>query len=276
MNQSCLWSSRVIASMAVFAAISPPTLASTGKEGGNGGDARCAEYSDMIGRIASALLTIGQAKVDQANVIVRVDDLWKIKRSLKCLPVKALDRQARSYSSESRTELLAESWAGLSLVQKIRLSAHELAVLANYEADGEYFISESMIEILAKNSQFFKNATRAEQVVENPDGSISFVRPFFLDSGGTMVPFGAECKSWNFVQDQGGDGDWLLQPTSSLAEGICKFFGYSSVVTYGADPGTLPLSALFFRYSSVDSGGHFHGVFSNSNYLQIVNSVTCK
>lgn len=154
-----------------------------GAGSGGGGDVRCFEYSNLVGEVVKSLAIAGQDKVDQLNPLIRVNDLITIKSKLKCLPVEELDRQARSYPEDLHTDLLVSNWDKLGQMEKINLASHELSILAKYENDGEYFVSEDIIKIVSENSKYLKNQLAAERVINNTDGSVTFFNPFVLIDG---------------------------------------------------------------------------------------------
>jgi hypothetical protein len=133
-----------------------------GPRSGGGGDFRCAEYADLADRIASTLAEVGQEKVNSVNDTIRVDDMERVSKRLVCIPVSSLDRQARSYPASGRTDLLVFSWEGLSRPEKVRLTAHEMSILAGYEVDGEYSVSNKLVEILQKSSKPIVGSSRSD------------------------------------------------------------------------------------------------------------------
>lgn len=220
----------------------PTVPAVDGKEIGNGGETNCAEYSDFVGRIVSILYKVGQNEVDTVNPLIRVSDLWDVKRKLVCKPVIQLDRHARSYTSDTHTDLLTSEWAKLSVPQKVRLAAHELAVLANYEKDGEYFMSNDMVAIAEANSEYFKNLTLAEQVIQNPDGTVTFLKPFVSTNQGS-IPVGlslaakmtvnkkSEVVSIEVTEYQSN----VDSAEQAAARSFCKMNGFDGTSAYGAN-----------------------------------------
>jgi hypothetical protein len=163
--------------------------AKAGNDGG-GGYIYCAQYMDTAGRVAEVLMKIGQTKVNQESGVVKVDELWNIRIQMSCLPAQNLDRQARSNPETKHTELLVENsngiipWQYISKAEQLRLVVHELSVLARYENDGEYFVSDTILIILSKYSTKFKYVNvMADLVLENQDGSITMLGPYINYKG---------------------------------------------------------------------------------------------
>jgi hypothetical protein len=163
--------------------LSSSAYAGKGGVDGGGGDARCAEYVDLANSIANTLVTIGQSHVSTVSSVIKVADVQRISRSLKCLPVNQLDRQARSYADDNHTDLLVSAWSQLNGVQKLRLTAHELSVLASYESDGEYSESASMFQLLDEKS--------------NQEGNILSCKEFKYYR--TSANFGDKCITSKFA-----------------------------------------------------------------------------
>jgi hypothetical protein len=230
-------------------------IADTGGEVGNGGDSRCADYTNIAGKIAVELLQIGQDRIDDVNKVINVDEIWKIKKGLRCIPVTALDRQARSYP-DGHTELLVKEWEKLTIGQKVRLTAHELAVIAGYESDGEYFISESIVELVVKSSSYFNKAifletlkTKSKSVIENSDGSYTLIYP----------------------EDRINGGWYGFADAQSNLKGVCIFLGFKQYVTSHSDRRSQQGSFIL-----IDEFGHFMNLQprDNPNMLELT-SITC-
>jgi hypothetical protein len=197
--------------------------AAVGGSDGGGGDARCAEFSDQVGRIAMGLMNIGQEDINEVSKVVIAKDLWQIKRSMRCLPVAQLDRQARSNPETLETRLFVDSWAKNTEYGKFRLAAHELAVLARYENDGEYFVSNEIVKILSQKSSEFATLVKrknslADTVITNPDGSVTFVNPRALDANGRALLIHAFKGAFT--------------PSDQVASGVCKFFGFKRLIDH--------------------------------------------
>ena len=183
----------IFLSLTLAAALSfnSSTLFAKGDVDGGGGDARCAEYLDITAKVAIALKKIGQEKISKENPIIKADEIWNIRRApLKCLPGKDLDRQARSYPDKKLTKLDVEKWEKMNRYEKIRLAMHELSVLARYEGDGEYFISDDIKNLLKENPnrlQMDMYGEFAKAIVKNKNGSITFFDPFFVINGKKLL-----------------------------------------------------------------------------------------
>ncbi|MFL5812437.1 MAG: hypothetical protein ACJ763_02570 [Bdellovibrionia bacterium] len=140
------------------------SLAHAGKESSGGGNASCAEFADIAGMIVGGLKSLGQAKVSAINPKVKITDLNNVYERLRCIPVNTLDRQARSYPREGRTDLLVKEWRRLSDEKKQRLVAHELAVLARYEVDGQYNISDDITYLADAQSDAIFELPRCTEI----------------------------------------------------------------------------------------------------------------
>lgn len=245
----------------------------SGGMGSGGGYVYCAEYQDMVGRIASALVTVGQGTVDGTNKVIRVNDLWSIKKVLTCLPVVELDRQARSNPTSKHTDLLIQvfngiiPWQNLSKTEQMRLAAHELAVLAGYENDGEYFISSDMISILKRYSSQFKLIdVTADQIFTSADGSVTLYRPYVVGPDGEKYYVGNE---YSPNQD-------YYPITNSNTFAICKhFFGYAHTA-----PGKVTEASYGpgQKFSEI-TDGHIGGLWTIHSapgyYIKYFQTVTC-
>lgn len=250
----CLLTTQLFSFSSVFA------KSSGGVIGGGGGDPRCSEYSSSVGTVVKALAMAGQDKIDAINPMIRLDDLVKIKQGLKCFPVEKLDRVARSYPSEGYTDLLVTQWQKHDLYSKINLAAHELAVLARYENDGEYYTSEDIIKIVRQNSKQINNLMSAEQVIENADGSVTLIRPFVVLED-KKVYFGVESKKktellFGFFNNYSEEN--TVTSPESVALGICKYLRYDSKLAYSLS------KAKGEQYANVDANGHLLG-FNTKN-----------
>lgn len=229
------------------------TLREGGVNGG-GGDVRCAEYQTMAGRIALAFRQIGQPKVNETLDLINVKQIWEIKQGLKCIPDSQIPRQAVSIPSQKLTKLKGEDWEKFNSFEKMRLTLHELAVLAGYEKDGEYMISEVMLELLQKNSVYFNDLSHAEHTIRNPDETVTFLNPFVLDQNGKPA---------------------YISARDFAGETFCKYIGYfTSVKEVGVHTHDKIRIVLFDgrspRIASFDIG--MRG-YENGAYLS---SIICK
>jgi hypothetical protein len=201
-----------------------PAQTRQGTRDGTGGDTRCEEYVNLVGKITLAFKKIGQAEVQKHNPVLDVEKLWSIKRTpLKCVPVEKLDREARSNSKTMVTTLLAPSWEKRTPYKKLRLAIHELAVLAEYEGEGEYFFSDEMTEILLKYPSEIATMLKrryelADQTIYNQDGSTTFLVPRVE----VKIPGEDVLRRSITVTD--------TLSVEELGQVVCKFFGYSGAL----------------------------------------------
>jgi hypothetical protein len=195
-----------------------------------GGAFFCAEYSDLVRKIIFDLNELGQTEINSDKI--KLVDLLQIKEKIKCIPVKSLDRTIRSSPSLGTSYLLYDgtstTWQYLHMSEKIRLATHEIAILASYEFDGEYAVSDKIQEILKQKIPYYKFALQTEVVEKNTDDSYTFSYPFVmrdrekysfaweLANGGINMPVGSYYNS--------GHGD------------LCLYFlpkGYHTVAVEG-------------------------------------------
>jgi|GEM_PF-4843168 hypothetical protein len=220
-----------------------------GNSGGGGGDIRCSEYSDMVGRIALVLNNIGQEKVSETLSVVNVKDLWQIKKGLRCIPASKLNRQAFSVPSTRITRLMVEEWQTLSQREKYRLATHELAVLAELEGDGEYFISDELLKIIRESGKLAIEPVVSEMLTKNPDGSVTYFQPQILNSSGVAVA--------------------ILGDHDSSFTSLCMFLGYKK--DFGGDYQMFPRQEEL----AWTKDGRLSG-FGNGHNSRTIRSVTCK
>lgn len=263
--------------------------AGEGAGSGGGGDVRCYEYSNLVGQIVKSLAVVGQEKIDSVNPLIRVDQLVGIKQKLKCLPVKKLDRQARSYSEDVRTDLLVTEWQRLEHVEKIKLASHELSVLAGYETDGEYFVSEDIVKIAIENSVDLKNQMSADTVKNNPDGSVTFHYPFTMIDGKKIYfgnEFRKEVKMILIVPVEFSD-DLIIHGDYTRPDSICRYLGYNKSLSSKRDKmkknkkfyASLTKEGEVIGASEKDSLGFATAVLVNGfDYSQVYyfQTLTCK
>lgn len=168
----------------LLALFSHLAIASDGTNTSGGGDANCQEFNDIAGEVTVALAKVGQRNIAAENPLVRLDDLVKIKRALRCVPENGIPRHAISFPAQKLTKLNSEKWARLNKIQKTNLVIHELAVLAQYEQDGEYYISKSIRNVLAEHPNSLSvllrlsNVTANEVIVNERDGYVTIVDPY--------------------------------------------------------------------------------------------------
>jgi hypothetical protein len=215
-----------------------------------------------MGEIVKSLALVGQDKINAVNPLVRLDDLIKVKRNLKCLPVQELDREARSYPADGHTDLLVSEWEKQDLYEKISLTTHEMSVLASYENDGEYYISEDLVKIVRTNSQSINNQMSAEQVIENKEGSVTLVRPFAMIEG-IKVYYGIEARISQLMYPiigVNGSDRLNLGNTVTVSEGVCKYLGYQNALDY-----ELSSTASGNTYADMSGDGHLLGQKTKHN-----------
>ncbi len=251
----------ILSLSAVFANAGPITT--------GGGDIRCAEFSDLARKLASALSQAGQIEVNKIDPKIRVLRIEEISSELRCLPVKVLDREARSYPSEMRIDLLVDRWDDLTAIKKLRLVAHELAVLAEYEAEGEYSVSENILNIAKEHSQFIRNSLSASTTITNPDKSVTLFNPT-IEYKGMPRHIGfiqriIELPDGPMPYPEGNAGDEALERKARAhAEGACKYFGYSIVKAYSYS--SKDVSGMI--YCKIDTMGNLAGCYvKNENFI---------
>lgn len=167
-----------------------------------GGTGACAEFSTIAGRLIAALAVIGQDKINQTNPFIQVNELIAIKKKpFKCLPASHLDRDAISDPLTVTTRLDQERWNTNKLYNQIRLVAHELAVLAKYESEGEYSVSPDMSALVFELAPYFKYKDKAEQVLISGN-EVTFVNPIMVINE-IAYPVG---DSPNYGYDEGETG----------------------------------------------------------------------
>ncbi|NUM88236.1 MAG: hypothetical protein HUU37_03440 [Bdellovibrionales bacterium] len=248
---------------------------------GGGGDARCAEYVQLAGRVAMALKTVGSKNVRASNGVIDVDQIWNIRRAVKCIPSEKLNRQAISYPKKNETKLDVAKWEKMSKYEKLRLVMHELSVLAGYEKDGEYFVSEDMEEILRK----FPNQLRgvsfskfALEVVERPDGKFSMLFPLVEVSGEKAlirqpIPTNDISAAWGFCTRLGLKYSSHSDHSTVLSKEAANKIRVQTPELYGNLPekhATLADSGLIVNaqaFRSERGPGY--------NYVHILKEVTC-
>jgi hypothetical protein len=248
----------ILSSAALIISSSAFGIETKGTETSGGGDARCYEYTNLVGEIVKTLVTTGQEKIDQVDSVIRVSELLKIKSALRCIPVDQLDRQARSYPEEVYTDLLVKDWEKLNSLDKINLASHELAVLAKYENDGEYYISEDIVKIVASNSKKLRDQMNAEQVTYKADGTATFQNPFIRINNENRL-FGAEKQrdhEYYFFVISYGDFKQYTQDINATAKSLCLYLGYKESISFNL------VGSKNDTYASLDLEGNFNGIKS--------------
>lgn len=225
--------------------------AAKGGMDGGGGDPHCAEYANIAGKISVALARVGQENINKINPLVDARSFWEVKKQMRCVPTESLDRVARSYrpsvKGQPYTELLVSEWAKLSFIAKARLATHELAVMAGYENDGEYFVSEPLFNEIAKHVDDFKSPFGGEQIY-NKDGSVTFVNPTF-------------------------QGRRVYAAWTDTAMGACRFAGFKDAASKN---GTERIMSGDGREPvAFSESGHSRGPIMLRGYLYVFTALTC-
>jgi hypothetical protein len=245
--------------------------AHAGPRSGGGGDPRCAEFSNLMGEVVKTLAIVGQDKLNSINPLVRLEDLIKVKRNLRCLPVEELDREAISYPADGHTDLLVSEWENQGMREKLSLTTHEMCVLAGYENDGEYYVSEDLVKAVRANSRKINDQMNAEQVIENNDGSTTFVRPFAVMNGQKFY-FGTEARYNNgyllvIPMTSGLISEQKLENPELLAQGICKYLQYQTAVAFSQN------EAKGDQYAAIDQDGRSAGIKTKEGSSVIVSNI---
>ncbi|MEC9281584.1 MAG: hypothetical protein VX642_02645 [Bdellovibrionota bacterium] len=170
-----------------------------------GGEKYCMQFSNIAGKIANDLLAIGNEKVQKIVPGIDVNEFWERKKVMSCVPVIFLDRTAKSYPSSNQVELLVNdsieisSWNELSRMEKHKLVIHELNVLAGYELDGEYFLSEKLFEVLMKElTQEYSilKMKGSEVSLDKIKKTVTVISPFF-GSSNNVSSLSQYCQYFN-------------------------------------------------------------------------------
>ncbi len=219
----------------------------TGPGASGGGDSICFEFMSLTGLISSSMEILGQQKIDQVNPIVKIHEIVEIRKKLQCEPRYNIGAVAVSYPDKSLTHVSIERWPQTEIRSKLAIAVHELFILARYEDDGEYPLTEPILNFLIAESAAIRNKLSTNHELFNPDGTTTF-----------LVPFA------DFNQDHFriGNSEGDLQGAHS----VCNFFGYKK--------------ALSCTYSSVHeypkvaniTQGQVSGVGS---FKYVVESITC-
>lgn len=175
-----------------------------GGNSGGGGDIRCAEYSDLVGKIVSTLHGSDPENVAKELHGLDVKVLLRVKKNLKCFPVQELNRQAFSYPQTVTTKLLASSWEEMTYPEKVRLATHELCVLAGYEFDGQYALSQKIMQYLVVPLAIYG---RQNFGILYSDGSTAFQFP-------------------------NAEGAWVRGSTIQEADSLCKYLGMGRALKF--------------------------------------------
>lgn len=235
-----------LAILGLFAA-TPAALAVGGADGG-GGDARCSEFYHLASKLSVELAKIGQPGIDRVDPLIRADQLRTIVRQLKVLPVHNLDRQARSDSKTLTTSLDVDQYEKLSFLEKLRLVCHELMVLAEVEADGEYAVSDDLYS-LAQTTRLGLGLKSVNYLM-NSDGTYTVFWPFYFDG---------------FKRHNISAGNY-----SSL-DGVCKYLGFSLYQHFTGNIYTVQDGPVV----AISDSGYLYSYLGWGDRL-ILSSITCK
>ena len=290
---------KALTTAAIFATITfgtTLTLAQDrGGEGGahgGGGHHSCQEYINIAGKIVNEMIKLEKSSPDTfSNILIDLEKYNTLikqpeqnNKLLKCLPVEKLDRDARSSSENNTTYLNWTAWDKLITPQKIQLAAHELSVMAGDENDGEYFISNRILNKIMNSSSFLKYLMRAESVVLNSDGTITFMKPFTYFNN-ERVLFGllkTESDKYLFGVPVG-----TSRGEFGEIHGICKYLGLNSAVSYSLDNNNLKDYATASSDGKVELGskiGKREGSYTiflamtsiRKNIYSSLATITCK
>ena len=216
-------------------------VAFAGHESSGGGDQRCNAFYEMASELSISLVKIGQTKIDQVNPLIHAAETRNVVlRPLKVLPVKRLDRQARSYPDEVRTDLDVKQWDQIpSQTERLKLVAHELMVLTGAEADGEYIVSRDLVRLVNDaRANAIIDQHKADAVVVNANGTYTFATP----------RFGADpVCNWNF-------------------NGVCKYLGFY----FSIDGQIATLDPKIGPIASFDDQGSLQGTRPCESYLTFI------
>jgi hypothetical protein len=256
-----------------------PVFAHAGGAGPGGGKFECEQYVDLVGRVASAIAHIGQAKFDNISAPtesgkISVGDILNAYQKLVCKPIESnglpwgmADRDAASFPNSGVTKLVWSNWHSASLHDRIRLSTHELAVLSKYERDGQYRVSGAVLSVLNENDQFFGEASIAEKTIHNKDGSVTLLSPY--------------------IEDENNIARRISDPYNKNSQEMCEFFGMSG--QNGPSGAVLDYTVIKANYAdeivATIKDSHLTGFYSIQQleyrvqaipfYPGIVSAITC-
>ena len=195
---------------------------------GNGGHQSCAKFIDFVGRVGAAIGNVEQSKIDKLNRLINGFLLHEESRKFTCLPTEELDRTARTLKisdKEIRTTLKWKDWDALSTDAKLDLAAHELAVGADLESEGQYFNSQDIVLFVRGSRQF---ADLKCDDLSYQDGFITCQNPGYVIQGGKY--------KFKFLNEQ-------------TPYAICKYLGFGNQRAYSWS------YAQSGSYVAIDNGG---------------------
>jgi hypothetical protein len=143
-----------------------------------------------------------------------------------------------AWSIPAHTLLNMQEWTSLSILDKLRLIVHEIAVMAGLENDGQYFRSEKIASLLKLHSEKYIDLMSSETILRRGN-QITYVNPFvifqgkrfpvgyqmIIDEDHVYAPETKEERKGHYIL-----GRQSIPNTIDLAEEFCKLQGlkYSS------------------------------------------------
>lgn len=232
-------------------------LSDVGGVNGGGGGTPCAEFTDLFSTFATSLQqAVINAKFKVSNAFDMIETIEDLNEKFRCLPAERLDRDARSNSITITTRLLIPAWKTKNQSEKLRLVAHEFCIMTGLEREGEYQVSERLLQILAETSPQLKNSQRAEKVVANRDGSVTLLKPFILDEKNVAR------------------GIYIESTKDKRATSLCRFFEMNQALEVWSAPADGPLAVMDARGAGALST--FRDMSEMSRSVQKIESITCK
>ncbi len=138
-----------------------------------------------------------------------------------------------AWSTPGQTLLNLNEWISLSILDKLRLVVHEIAVMADIEKDGQYFRSEKIASLLKLHSEKYIDLLASETILRRDD-LITYVNPFVIYEG-KRFPIGYqliidEDHVYAPETEEERKGHYVLSRQSisnkiDLAEEFCKLQG---------------------------------------------------
>ncbi len=213
---------------------------------GNGGHQSCASFIDYIARAGIALKNLKQQEIDKLNSVIQGEELYQASRKFTCVPAEELDRTARTLvvsNTEIRTTLKWKAWDALSKKEKLDLATHELAVGANVESEGQYFISRDIVSLVLNT----------RQMAQEKCSSIEYISGVFTCHGPQYVQL-----NLHFTTVYQG------------LKGICRYLGFGYGVVVATTHGYAPRGREVARLNN-------DGVLvERSERSHLLTSISCK
>jgi len=242
------------------------TTAHAGNESSGGGDEACIEYYDKVNNVAKAFIRLGDDVLQKAHPRLIKDELLEAARSLKCEPVMELDRTARTFLSQRKTQLLKPAWVKLTYLERYRLSAHELMVVLGIEDDGEYSVSTRLFSRVLDAGYIGED--RAEKIIPLPNGLVKIIRPF-MQIGNERFLYHAPYKIsllWGACRSLGFEYD--VNYTSYRSAWLVKTGGLNT-----SEMSVLPVVGNYSKTHFVSFD--FNGKFDRLLQWQYIMSLVC-